>query len=45
MKQAIAGGGSYLILRFVFGLDWWVAVPISMAIAVAVYFLLVAGKN
>ncbi len=45
MKQAIAGGGSYLILRFVFGLDWWVAFPLSMVIAGAVYFLLVAGKN
>ena len=45
MKQAVAGGGSYLILRFVFGLDWWVAFPIAMAIAVVVYFRLVAGKN
>ena len=45
MKQGIAGGGSYLILRFVFGLDWWVAFPISMLIAVVVYILLVAGKN
>ncbi len=30
MKQGVAGGGSYLILRFVFGLDWWVAFPIAM---------------
>ncbi len=45
MKQGIAGGGAYLVLRFVFGLKWWAAFPIAMVIAAAVYFFLVAGKS
>ena len=45
MKQGIAGGASDLVLRFVFGLDWWVAFPIAMVIAAVVYYFLVAGKN
>ena len=45
MKQGIAGGVSYVVLRIVFGLEWWIAFPVAMVIAFGVYLLLVAGKD
>jgi hypothetical protein len=45
MKQGIAGAVSYVVLRFVFGLEWWISFPLAMLVSLGVYFLLVARKG
>ena len=44
-RQGIAGAVSYLVLRFVFGLDWWISFPVALLVAAGVYWLMVARKN
>jgi len=44
-KQGIAGAVSYLVLRFVFGLDWWISFPVALLVSLGVYLLLAARKG
>ena len=45
MAQGIAGGVSYVVLRFVFGLEWWIAFPLAMVIAGIVFAIAGGGRG
>ena len=38
MKWAIAGGSIYVVLRFVFGVDWWISYSAGMIVSIVVYW-------
>ncbi len=45
MAQGLAGGVSYVVLRFVFGLEWYLAFPLAMVIALIVFAVVGRGRG